>query len=97
MNCIYLISAEYAGDFKVRLQFNDDKKGVADLEEVLFEYEAAKPLRTPDAFSKFHLDSWPTLAWDCGFDISPESLYERCQSEMIAAEEPVAYTTKKQS
>jgi len=26
---------------------------------------------------EFFLDSWPTLAWECGFDISPESLYLR--------------------
>jgi hypothetical protein len=26
-------------------------------------------------FARFYLDSWPTLAWECGFDISPESLY----------------------
>jgi hypothetical protein len=35
-------------------------------------------LRFTDGESaQFHLDSWPTLAWDCGFDVSPESLYER--------------------
>ena len=26
-------------------------------------------------FSNFYLDSWSTLAWKCGFDLSPESLY----------------------
>nr|VFJ97729.1 MAG: Protein of unknown function (DUF2442) [Candidatus Kentron sp. H]VFJ98554.1 MAG: Protein of unknown function (DUF2442) [Candidatus Kentron sp. H]VFK03298.1 MAG: Protein of unknown function (DUF2442) [Candidatus Kentron sp. H] len=39
--------------------------------------EIAELLRDPIRFSQFHLDSWPTLAWDCGFDIAPESLYFR--------------------
>jgi hypothetical protein len=24
----------------------------------------------------FQLDEWPTIVWDCGFDLSPEYLYE---------------------
>jgi len=95
MDCIYVDLAEYAGDFKIHLRFNDGKDGVADLEDLVFQYEAATPLRTPEAFSEFYLDSWPTLAWECGFDIAPESLYERCQPTMIAAEEPVEYTMRK--
>jgi hypothetical protein len=95
MDCIYVEKAEYAGDFTVRLRFNDGKEGLADLKDLIFKYEAAAPLRTPEAFSKFQLDSWPTLAWECGFDVAPESLYERCQPGMIAAEEPAEYTTRK--
>jgi len=93
MDCVYLDKAEYAGDFTVRLCFNDGKEGVVDLKDIVFQHEAATPLRTPEAFSKFYMDSWPTLAWDCGFDIAPESLYERCRPTMIAAEEPVTYKT----
>ena len=26
-------------------------------------------------FVAFYLDAWPTLAWACGFDVAPESLY----------------------
>ena len=31
----------------------------------------------PARFADLHLDSWPTLVWDCGFDVAPESLYQR--------------------
>ena len=34
-------------------------------------------------FKKFYLDEWPTLAWPCGFDLSPESLYERATGKRI--------------
>ncbi|MBD3243359.1 MAG: DUF2442 domain-containing protein, partial [Chitinivibrionales bacterium] len=47
------------------------------LRDLVFSQRAAELLRDPAEFAKFHLDSWPTLAWDCGFDIAPESLYER--------------------
>jgi len=39
------------------------------------DYQIATPLRDSTAFSKFYIDSWPTLTWKCGFDIAPESLY----------------------
>jgi hypothetical protein len=29
-----------------------------------------------DLFQNFYLDEWPTLAWPCGFDVAPETLYE---------------------
>lgn len=96
MDCIYVDKAEYAGDFNVRLRFNGGTEGVADLEEIIFRYEATEPLRPPEAFAKFHLDSWPTLTWDCGFDVAPESLYERCQPTLNAAEEPTAYTSRRE-
>jgi len=40
-------------------------------------------LRNPEAFSHFYLDSWPTLAWDCGFDVDPESLYFRATGKSL--------------
>ena len=33
---------------------------------------------------KFFFDSWLTLAWECGFDISPESLYFRVTGKKYA-------------
>ena len=76
--CVYLKEAKYLGEFRVYLEFNDGKSGEVDLKETVHAHAAARPLRRPEAFSKFHLDSWPTLAWDCGFDVAPETLYEKC-------------------
>ncbi len=79
MESVYLINAKYLGGHKVFLQFNDGKQGVVDLLEVVSRFSIAEPLKDPKKFSRFFLDSWPTLAWDCGFDIAPETLYERCE------------------
>ncbi len=77
MDCVYLTAASYVKDFRVFLTFNTGESGEVDLKEVVFRNEVAAPLRDPSKFSKFYLDSWPTLAWPCGFDVAPEALYER--------------------
>ena len=75
MEAIYIKKAHYIKDFKIFLEFNTKESGEVDLKDIIYKYEAAKPLRDPIYFAKFYLDSWATLAWDCGFDIAPESLY----------------------
>ena len=75
MESIYLIEAKHKEDYKVFLRFNTGESGEIDLKEVVHKYKAAEPIRNKDNFSNFYLDSWPTLAWECGFDIAPESLY----------------------
>lgn len=79
MECVYLKDANYLGDFRVFLQFNDGKSGEVDLKETIYRHAAAQPLRDSNVFAQFYLDSWPTLAWDCGFDVAPETLYEQCR------------------
>ena len=79
MQCVYLEDAKYLKDYRIFLEFNDGKKGIVDLKDIIYKYKQAKPLRTAQAFSQFYLDSWPTLAWQCGFDIAPETLYEKCE------------------
>ena len=79
MDCIYLTEARYIKDFKVFLKFNDGKSSEVDLKDIVYKYDIANPLRDLKSFSKFYLDSWPTLAWKCGFDIAPETLYEKCK------------------
>lgn len=75
MQCVYLQEAKYIGEFRVFLKFNTGESGEVDLKKTICKHDKAIPLRDPVAFSKFYLDSWPTLAWECGFDIAPESLY----------------------
>ncbi len=77
MDCVYLTDASYVEGFRVFLTFNTGESGSVDLKEVVFRNEVAAPLRDPAVFSEFYLDSWPTLAWKCGFDVAPEALYER--------------------
>lgn len=74
---VYLTKAVYRGDLIVYLEFNTGEAGEVDLQDIIYKYNDAESLRDPAKFSQFYLDSWPTLAWECGFDIAPESLYRR--------------------
>lgn len=67
--------AKYVGDYKIWLEFSNGEEGVVDFADLLDRYTAAQPLKNKAEFQNFYLDEWPTLAWPCGFDYSPEGLY----------------------
>ena len=75
--------AKYQEGFKIWLSFNTGESGVVDLTGLLHTYKAATPLLDKIEFQKFYLDEWPTLAWPCGFDLAPESLYERATGKRV--------------
>ena len=77
MKCVYLKEAKYIKDFQVYVSFNDRKSGVIDLKDIVFKYNIAIHLRKPKNFSEFHLDSQPTLVWNCGFDVAPKTIYAK--------------------
>ena len=74
--------AEYCGDYRIQLTFNDGKSGTIDfvrwLEGPIFE-----PLKDLEYFQRFFLDGG-TVSWPNGADIAPETLYERAQSSAAA-------------
>jgi len=77
MDCVSVSEARYLKDYRVYIKFNTGESGEVDLRDVVYKHAVAAPLRDPELFARFHLDGWPTLAWDCGFDVAPESLYRR--------------------
>jgi len=81
---IAIQEAKYQEGYKIWLKFNTGESGIADLTDILHKYKAAAPLRNTDEFKQFYLDDWPTVAWPCGFDLAPESLYERITGKRIA-------------
>jgi hypothetical protein len=70
-----LISAEYAGAYRIRLRFDDDTAGEIDLESELWG-EVFEPLRDLTRFREFRLDrEMNTVVWPNGADLAPEFLY----------------------
>ncbi len=74
MKLVTVISAEYQDDYKILLKFNDGAEGIVDLNKYL-EGEIFEPLKDPEYFKQFSLDSW-TIGWDNGADFSPEFLHD---------------------
>jgi len=82
MDCVSVKEAKYIEDYKILIVFNTNESGIADLSDVIDKYEIAKVLKDTQKFAAFHLDSWPTIAWDCGFDIAPETLYYKATGKL---------------
>ena len=72
----FVKSARYLEDYKIYIEFSSGENGIVDLKDTVFRYAAATEIRDQNKFRDFYLDDWPTIAWKCGFDLSPESLYE---------------------
>jgi len=90
MDCLSIIDAGYLDDLTVWLRFYIGESGEVDLGNTIFRFAAASPLRNPDGFSKFHPDERPTVAWNCGFDVDPEHLYEIVSGKHVL--EPQEYS-----
>lgn len=73
---VSVAEARHVDGYRIWLRFNTQETGVVDLGDMIAATASAAALRDPAAFAAFHLDGWPTLAWDCGFDVAPEALYE---------------------
>lgn len=74
--------AEYRGDYRIHVTFNDGKSGTIDfvpwLDGPIFE-----PLKNTEYFKRFFLDGG-TVSWPNGADIAPETLYAQAQSSAAA-------------
>lgn len=77
----HIIQAEYLGEYRIRLEFNDGFSGVVNLEGRL-EGPVFKPLKEIERFRRFTL-AGHTLSWENGADLAPEYLRE-------LAAEPIA-------
>ena len=66
--------AEYLGDYRIRLWFNNDEVRDVDLSSSL-KGEAFIPLRDKDYFKRFSIP-FNTIEWENGADFAPEYLYE---------------------
>ena len=69
--------AEYFGDYKVSVLFNNGVKKTVDFYSLLFvkDYPAFRPLKDIEVFKKFTVSD--TLEWENGeIDIAPETIYD---------------------
>lgn len=68
-----VIRAEYDGDYRIHVTFNDDSSATIDFEPWLHG-PIFEPLKDRDYFRRFFV-AGSTVAWPNGADIAPETLY----------------------
>ena len=66
--------AEYLGDYRIRLWFNNGEVRIVDLANSL-RGEAFRPLHDLDYFKQFSI-RFNTIEWENGADFAPEYLYD---------------------
>jgi uncharacterized protein DUF2442 len=77
-----VVHAEYRGEFRIRLVFNDGVEGTIDFSDWL-SGPVFEPLRDPAYFAHFFIEGG-TVAWPNGADIAPETLHERAKASEAA-------------
>ena len=82
-----LCGAEYLGEYRIFLTFDDGKRGVIDLKHELWG-EVFEPLRDVGLFRRFRFDAeLDTIVWPTGVDLAPEYMYENA---VVSEREPAA-------
>lgn len=77
-----VIRAEYRGEHRILVAFNDGVEGTVDFSPWL-QGPVFEPLRDQGYFQRFFLEGG-TVTWPNGADIAPETLYERAKSSVAA-------------
>lgn len=83
MDALPLVTkAEYRGEYKIHLVFNDATEAVVDFADWL-DGPVFKQVRDHDFFQRFFIEAG-AIVWPNGADIAPETLYERAKSTAAA-------------
>ncbi len=77
-----VVAAEYRGEFRIHLVFNDGVVGTVDFSEWL-QGPVFEPLKDSAYFARFFLEGG-TVAWPNGADIAPETLHEQAKASEAA-------------
>jgi hypothetical protein len=81
---IDLVFAEYCGDYKIRLKFEDGKSGVIDFADYKNKGGVFKQFKNLDFFKSFKVDpELGTLVWNNEIDIAPEILYSKATNSSL--------------
>ena len=81
---IDLKSAEYCGDYRIKLVFEDGKSGVMDFSSYVNKGGVFKKFKDINYFKSFVVDpEVKTLAWADEIDIAPETLYTQATHSQL--------------
>jgi hypothetical protein len=81
---IWVESAEHAGEYRLKLRFNDGTEGTVDLRDVVCHdpRPVFRQASDPEVFRRFKVDM-DTVVWEHGLDLAPEFLYDLVQAPAV--------------
>ena len=76
---LHVVSAEYAGDYKIKVKFNDSTTGIADFKETIYtdHLDIIRELKDLNKFRDFTVEAF-TIVWGNGLDLAPEFIKSLC-------------------
>ena len=73
-----VVSAEYEGDYRIKITFDDGSEGTADFSEYLEKGGVFDRFRDIEFFRAFDINrEFGVITWNGEVDIAPETLYSR--------------------
>ncbi len=73
-----VVSAVYNGGYRIKLTFDDGKKGIVDFSEYLSKGGVFDRFKDIEFFKNFSInDELGTLTWQNDIDLAPEQLYAK--------------------
>jgi len=73
-----IVSAVYNGGYRIKLTFDDGKKGIVDFSEYLSKGGVFDRFKDIEFFKKFSInDELGTITWQNAIDLAPEQLYAK--------------------
>jgi len=76
--------AEYLGEYKIRLSFENGKTGVVDFLQYTLRGGIFAKLKDIEYFKRFAVNrDLGTLTWEAELDIAPETLYSKAMGEPL--------------
>lgn len=88
-----VIAANYQGEYKIALEFDDGRRGVVDFSKYLERGGVFERFKDIDFFRNFSVDAdLGTITWGGEVDVAPETLYAAATGsalpEWMATDEP---------
>ena len=79
-----VVSAEYCGDYKIKITFEDGKSGIVDFSSYLKKGGVFEKFKNIDFFKSFSIDNEVgVLTWKNEIDIAPETLYSAATNSSL--------------
>lgn len=78
--------AQHIEDYKIKVSFEDGKKGIVDLESYIKKGGMFSRFFDLEYFKNFHVNKeMGVLCWPDGLDIAPETLYHEATKQPLPA------------